>query len=148
MDNIYYTVERVSEMLGLHPKTIRRYIREGKLRANKVGKQYRIGGHDLSLFVEGHGIDISAWNERNLPESNSNSISVSAVVDINVHDKDEADRISNTLIAAMNSKDPAYGKSTLNVQHINNGKKIRVLLWGTVCFTETMLGCISVLEDQ
>ncbi|WP_432765158.1 helix-turn-helix domain-containing protein, partial [Hungatella hominis] len=28
----YYTVEQVAELLTMHPKTIQRYIREGKLR--------------------------------------------------------------------------------------------------------------------
>lgn len=147
MDNKYYSVEQISHMLGFHPKTIRRYINEGKLRANKVGKQYRISGHDLSVLVEGFGLDISDLNGQ-IANNTSNSITVSAVVDISVHDKDEADRISNTLIAAMNNKDPAYGKSTLNVQRINNGQKIRVMLWGTLFFVETVLGCISVLDDQ
>ncbi len=147
MDNKYYTVEQISDMLGFHPKTIRRYIHEGKLQANKVGKQYRISGHDLSVLVESFGLDMSdlTGQKENKP---SDSITVSAVVDINVHDRDEADRISNTLIAAMSNKDPAYGRSTLNVQHINNDKMIRVMLWGTISFVETVLGCISVLEDQ
>jgi excisionase family DNA binding protein len=36
MDGKYYTVEQIAEMLQIHPKTIQRYIREGKLRANKI----------------------------------------------------------------------------------------------------------------
>ena len=52
MDNTYFTVEQVSELLSLHPKTVQRYIREGKLRATKIGKGWRIAGHDLSVFTE------------------------------------------------------------------------------------------------
>jgi excisionase family DNA binding protein len=53
----YYTVQQISDMLDIHPKTIQRYIREGKLRASKVGKGWRITGHDLSTFVESNGDD-------------------------------------------------------------------------------------------
>lgn len=38
MNKDYYTVNQISNMLNIHPKTIQRYIREGKLRAAKVGK--------------------------------------------------------------------------------------------------------------
>jgi len=55
MTREYYTVEQISEMLNIHPKTIRRYIREGRLHATKIGKSWRITGHDLSVFVESDG---------------------------------------------------------------------------------------------
>src|SRR3982074_2433348 len=37
-----YTVEQFAERLKLHPKTVLRFIRDGRLRAVKVGKSYRI----------------------------------------------------------------------------------------------------------
>lgn len=52
MEEKYYSVEQISEMLNIHPKTIQRYIREGKLRAGKIGKSWRVTGHDLSVFME------------------------------------------------------------------------------------------------
>ena len=52
MSETYYTVEKISKLLSIHPKTVQRYIREGKLRANKVGKGWRVSGHDLSVFME------------------------------------------------------------------------------------------------
>ena len=55
MEEKFYSVDDISVMLGIHPKTTRRYITEGKLRAAKLGKQYRISGHDLSMFLEAHG---------------------------------------------------------------------------------------------
>ena len=48
--NTHYTVEQAAELLAMHPKTIQRYIREGKLRAAKIGKGWRIAGRDLSVF--------------------------------------------------------------------------------------------------
>jgi excisionase family DNA binding protein len=47
-------------MLNIHPKTIQRYIREGKLRATKIGKGWRITGHDLSTFTESNSYDTPA----------------------------------------------------------------------------------------
>lgn len=157
MKEKFYTVDQIAEMLEMHPKTIRKFIREGKLRANKVGKQWRITGNDLSNFTEGNKTSISnitgtkndeTYTVEEMTSTNFQKANVSAVVDIIVEDKEESTRISNTLIAVMNSKDPKYGKSTINIQYIENDNKIRVMLWGTISFVETMLSCISVLINQ
>ena len=42
MSEEVYTVEHAAERLKLHPKTVLRFIRDGRLRAVKVGKSYRI----------------------------------------------------------------------------------------------------------
>ena len=38
----YYTVSQLAKIWKLHPITIRRYIREGKLNATKIGGRVRI----------------------------------------------------------------------------------------------------------
>ncbi len=141
MDEKWFSVEQAAEMLRLHPKTLRRYITEGKLRANKVGKQYRINGHDLSIFVEGR--DEYAESTEFVP-----NIEVSAVADITVRGRDEADRIESMLIAALNSKDPSYGASSANVQRSAGDKKVRVMLWGTPQFITAILECIAAVSEN
>ena len=42
MSEEVYTVEQFAERLKLHPKTVLRFIKDGRLRAVKVGKSYRI----------------------------------------------------------------------------------------------------------
>jgi excisionase family DNA binding protein len=141
MDEKWYSVEQVADMLRLHPKTLRRYITEGKLRASKLGKQYRISGHDLSVYVEGRGI-----NGLDAPEEARGPIvEVSAVADIAVRSRDEADRIESMLLAALNSKDESYGVSSANIQRSADDKKLRVMLWGTPVFIAAILECISAL---
>jgi excisionase family DNA binding protein len=44
------TVEFAAGQLKLHPKTVLRFIREGRLRATRVGKSYRILRTDLDAF--------------------------------------------------------------------------------------------------
>lgn len=45
------TVEQVAEELRLHPKTVLRYIREGRLSATRIGKAYRIARADLDALT-------------------------------------------------------------------------------------------------
>lgn len=159
MENQFYTIDKVAEILGMHHKTIRKFITEGKLAASKVGKQWRISGHDLSLFMEKNNVNI---NNKNIKEESSidfltngevketekQKINVSTVVDINDIDKEEYFRVSNTLIAVMNCKDPKMGKSTINMKYGEKEDRLRVLLWGNVSFIEEMLNSISMLVEQ
>lgn len=44
------TVEQAAEQLQLHPKTVLRYIRDGRLQATRVGKSYRIARAGLDAL--------------------------------------------------------------------------------------------------
>ena len=145
MSDKFYSVESIAQMLGIHPKTVRRYITEGKLRAAKVGKQYRVTGHDLSLFVENYSPDPNANSENtNSPET----LTVSAVADINVRDRDEADKISSMLLAVMNTQDPLLNRTSLNVRQYEGSHQLRVMLWGNARFVIQMLECIEALSER
>ena len=144
MENSYYTVEQVAELLSLHPKTVQRYIREGKLRASKIGKGWRITGHDLSNFAEQkHQDEASVSNDTGtLP------VTVSAVADIGVTGKDAAIRIMNTLTAALNAKPPEFGPSSLHTQYIKTKSTVRVTLWGGAGFIAVIMDTISSLTEN
>ncbi len=45
------TVEAAAHRLQLHPKTVLRFIHEGRLPAHRIGKAYRIQRHDLDAFA-------------------------------------------------------------------------------------------------
>ena len=45
------TPQEVAEYLQLTPDTIYRYIREGKLVASRMGRQYRIPKENVKLFL-------------------------------------------------------------------------------------------------
>lgn len=139
----YYTVEQISDMLDIHSKTIQRYIREGRLRATKIGKSWRITGHDLSVFVE------SASNEGlGSGKRPARSVIASSVIDIIVDGKEDAIRIMNTLTAALNAKPPEYGQSSMQSQYIERENMVRVTLWGDIRFMAVMMNTIASLTEQ
>lgn len=157
MEEKFYTIDQIAEILGMHHKTIRKFITEGKLRANKVGKQWRISGHDLSLFMENNNVNIrnNKSESENIEFSNTNldsndktsKINISTVIDINEIDMDEHRRISNTLLALMNSKDSKMSNSTINIKYYENSKNLKIMLWGDIEFTKEMLDFISTITD-
>lgn len=50
MLKITFTVMEVARLLSCHPETLRRAIKEGTLRAAKLGREYRISRPDLQAF--------------------------------------------------------------------------------------------------
>ena len=158
MDEKFYTIDQIAEILGMHHKTIRRFITEGKLRANKVGKQWRISGHDLSLFMEDNNVNLRSKNENHseniefstddITSNKDKKINISSVIDINEVDSDEYRRISNTLLALMNTKDSKMSNSTINIKWYQKERNLKVMLWGDIEFTKEMLEFITTITEN
>jgi excisionase family DNA binding protein len=51
MSEMIYSVARAAERLGVHPKTVLRFVHEGRLRARRIGKSWRILASDLDTFA-------------------------------------------------------------------------------------------------
>lgn len=47
----FYTVTEICKMLNLNKLTVRGMIKEGSLKAYKVGKLYRISSKDFETFM-------------------------------------------------------------------------------------------------
>lgn len=48
----FLTLREVAEMLRLHPRTVREYVRRGELQARIIGGRYRFRRCDLDAFFE------------------------------------------------------------------------------------------------
>ncbi|MGL4911547.1 MAG: hypothetical protein ACRC3Y_03865, partial [Romboutsia sp.] len=77
-----------------------------------------------------------------------NRMKISTVIDINEIDMEEHRRVSNTLLAVMNSKDSKLSNSTINIQHYQKDKNLKIMLWGDIKFTKEMLDFISILTNN
>ncbi len=47
-----YTTDQAAEVLQINSQTLRKWIREGKLPASKLGSDYRITGEDIKSFLD------------------------------------------------------------------------------------------------
>jgi len=50
------TPDEVAQRLGITPNTVRIYLREGRIKALKVGKLWRVRESDLQKHIEGDHI--------------------------------------------------------------------------------------------
>lgn len=100
-----YTAEQVADLLGLHVKTVRGYVRDGRLRATRVGRQYRITRGDLEAFT---GVPVSAaapaarLAHSSAPAASRGPLAdASSIVQVDEVDRHTADRLTNAVMATV-----------------------------------------------
>jgi excisionase family DNA binding protein len=135
----FYSPEDVARLLGLHVRTVRGYVRSGRLPATRIGKQYRITEQDLRQFTGGR-----------LPatEPHSARLHVSAVVHIDHADRQVLDRVSGHAGAAATrgtEAGPGVGVHTLYDESM---EKLTVILAGRADAVAGMLTLISALVEE
>ena len=52
MDEKIYTTEQVAKILQIHPLTVLKYIKSGKLKGVRLGRVYRIRENALQRFLD------------------------------------------------------------------------------------------------
>jgi len=52
MDKAFYTTEELAERLRVNIMTIYRYIKAGRLKAHKIGKEFRIPKDEFERFLK------------------------------------------------------------------------------------------------
>ncbi|MFA6918301.1 MAG: helix-turn-helix domain-containing protein [Candidatus Gracilibacteria bacterium] len=62
----FFTTEQVANILQVHPFTILKFIKEGKLKGIKIGRVYRIKESDVRKFL---GEDINVEEPKKTPEN-------------------------------------------------------------------------------
>lgn len=50
---IVYTVQELSELLNTTPQTVRKFINEGKIKGNKIGRQWLVEESAVLEFLRG-----------------------------------------------------------------------------------------------
>ena len=131
-----YTVERAATLLGLHIKTVRGYVRDGKLKATRLGKSYRIARADLEAFAGGPIEPPPAGRQRR--------IDASTVVQIEALSPEVANRITTMITAA--SSGPIDGER-LHIQAIYDEERagMKIILAGGVGRIAETLKLIEIL---
>ena len=51
-----YNLKEVVKLLGLNIQTIRQYIKEGKLKASKIGTHYRVTDEAIKEFLKANEV--------------------------------------------------------------------------------------------
>jgi excisionase family DNA binding protein len=135
-----YSVDQVADLLGLHVRTVRNYVREGRLKAVRIGKQYRIARDDLEAFT---GRPVTA------PEGvrRRRHAEVSSVVQIDAISPDAASRVSNTLMAAVKGRDEGDQPLRIDTIYDEQRGRLKVILTGSLGTSAGLLRMIDALTE-
>lgn len=140
----YYSADEVAALLGLHVRTIRRFIREGRLKATRIGRQYRIAQTDLSKLVgSGQGKEHAGAPGRR------RRIVASTTVDIEAIGQAERERLVNLLSGAFYSLEGEQSGRRFDSIYYEEEERLRLLINADLDITNAVLGMIrGVLEDR
>lgn len=148
MKHNMYSVTELSDILDLHPKTVRRFIREGKIKGTKIGRSWKVHQSDLRQYTHSELTNEVKDEVVYSPADNPDRITVSAVIEIWEKNSDEASRISNSLIALLNTKDPSWGKTRYDFIYQPEVGKARFILYGSPAFIGAIMRIFAVISTQ
>lgn len=141
----YSSVDEVAALLGLHVRTIRRFIREGRLKATRVGRQYRIAATDLNTLV---GSERGKDQVGPQIQSGHRRVVVSTTMDIDAIGQAERERLVHLLIGAFHSLASQQSDRRFDSIYYEAEERLRLLINADLDSTHAVLGMIrGVLED-
>ena len=138
-----YSVEQVADLLGLHVRTVRHYVRDGKLKATRIGKQYRIARQDLEALT---GQSASALERP--PVRRQRHIEVSSVVLIDAVSKDTAHRLTTFLTAGLKGRPQSDAPARVETVYDEERARLKVIISASIETTNALLGAISTIAGS
>jgi len=137
---VLFTPEQAAEQLGLHVKTVRRYIREGRLDAVRMGKRYRVTRDALEAFA---GVSLRSASQ----PSHHPTTEVSTVLGIDSLSRDDAERLTTYLLASANGPRPADESLRVETIYYPERSRLKVIVHGDLACTMSVLALINSLLD-
>ncbi len=143
MSEQLYSVEQVASRLGVHVRTVRNFVREGRLKAVRIGKQYRIAAEDLAEMT---GRPAASFEPE--PVHRERYVEVSSIVEVDAISPEAVQRVTNLVIGAANSRGGGGDRLRVETIYDQTRGRLKVILVGGLETTASMLKVIhAVLES-
>jgi excisionase family DNA binding protein len=134
-----YSLEQVAQRLGLQVRTVRSYVRSGRLKAIRIGKQYRVTRESLD--------DLTGPAPPRDAVPRHRHVEVSSVIQVDAVSHDTASRVTNHLVGA--AKAPRDDGSALRVETIYDEERsqLKVIVIGSLPNAADVFRLLSVLLE-
>jgi excisionase family DNA binding protein len=138
-----YSLEDVASRLGLNVRTVRGYVRSGRLKAVKIGKQYRVTRESLEALTG------NTDSFRSPPaQSRQRKVDVSSVIEISAASPELASRLSTLLIGAAGSNRAADAPLRVETIHDPVRGSIKVVVIGDLSATADLFRLVQGVLEQ
>ena len=135
-DKEWYALEEVADRLGLHVRTVRNYVRDGRLGAVRIGKQYRVSRADLQALTGGGARPGEAGGSRR--------VEVTSVLDV-----DGIDRTAGERLAALVTGLPKGPRAPhVDVVHEPEHDRLKVIVVGSVEASVELLRFVGAMAEE
>lgn len=140
-DRRLYSVDEVATRLGLQVRTVRQYLRTGKLKGTRIGKQYRITREALEVLT-GTSLD-----DRRDDVPRQRRVDVSTIVRIDAISPEAAQRVTTMLLAA--AKGPREESHPLRIDsgYDEERGQLQVFISGSVATSVPLLKMVATLAE-
>lgn len=137
------TVFDVAKRLNLHVKTVRGYVRDGRLKAVRIGKQYRISRSDLEAFT---GMPLPLTDSERARRRRR--VEVSCVVGCDAISPESSSRLDSALEAFAHRDGDVGEPLRAETMYDRNIGHLKVTLFGGVNSTAVALNLIQAVLDN
>jgi excisionase family DNA binding protein len=133
-----YSLEQVAERLGLQVRTVRSYVRSGRLKAIRIGKQYRVTRESLEDLT-------GAAPQEAVPRHRQ--VEVSSVIQVDAVSVETAGRVTNHIVGA--AKATYDDGSPLRVETIYDEERsqLKVIVIGSLLHAANVFRLLGVLLE-
>ncbi|AWZ09075.1 MULTISPECIES: helix-turn-helix domain-containing protein [unclassified Streptomyces] len=142
-----YSVGEVAERLGLHVRTVRNYVRDGRLKAVRIGKQYRISREDFEALTSGPtdtgtGTDSGADTGADARPARRH-LEVSSIVQIDSIGPDAAHRLATLVTASAQSPRDTPDPLRLQTVYDKERARMKIVILGDAATTADLLHLVD-----
>lgn len=128
------SIFEIAKRLKLHVKTVRNYVREGRLKAVRIGKQYRIARADLEAFT---GFPLPLTNSERAKRQRR--VGASCVVEIDAISPESASDIGSSLKAFAHRSEAGDDEVRIETIYDREIGHLKVMLFGGAAGTASAL---------
>lgn len=155
MEQNSMTIDEAADKLGVHPKTIRRYINGGKISAQKIAGSWRINEESLKAYID----SCEATEHTHQPVSKDDFcifmdseyfdseevIQICTIVDYYVYD-DSVKQLLKEVVGVVADYSLDNNKSRFNYVYDDADNKMRLVFWGAPSYIGKIIEVMKVYE--
>ena len=134
---MFHTVEDTAARLRVHPKTVLRFIRDGKLRATRVGRAYRILDADLAAFARTEPVSPAP-----------RAVRVTSIVDIPDASQSLHQYLSRSLHALASGRTSYVDPVRIDVTFDPASSMVKIIVTATPADTAALMSSLDMLLQQ
>lgn len=136
MPQDFFTVADVAKKLQLHAKTVLNFVHEGRLKAMRIGKQYRIAPNDLRAFMRGTTPPVG-------DVQHARYIEASSVLNIDAIDADRANLVIVQMQSACEAQLIADEHARVDCIYNAETARLKIIVSGRVETAAYLMGLVA-----